>query len=74
MLNSEIISKSIISKFDSIGITAFAGGDETQTAKLVRLIVGEIIIAMKRDASVITTVTTVGTAVSQQGTGIGNVT
>lgn len=74
MLNADIISDSIISKFDTIGITSFTAGDETQTAKLVRLIVNEVIIALKRDASVITTVTTIGTAVSQHGTGIGNVT
>lgn len=74
MLNSDLISNSIISKFDSIGITAFAGGDSTQTAKLVKLIVEEIIISLKRDAAVVTTVTTFGTAASQKGTGIGNIT
>lgn len=73
MLNSSKISTRVISKLDSIGIRSTVGGRPSETAELVKLIVGEIVFALQQEAVVKTIVTTAGSPTNHTGTGSGKI-
>ena len=66
-LNSRIISDRVIRKLDGIGIQSRVGGDESETAELVRLIVGEVVRAIQQEG--IVTVDVNGTCSNSAGPG-----
>lgn len=77
MLSSKTIAQRIIGQLEDIGIKSKVGNENSHTAKLVEIIVREIITAIQTDAEVSTMVqvTTQGTPTMHTGTGsgVGNV-
>ena len=67
MLDDRKMANSIIAEFDKIGIDAKVGGDESQTALLVRAICKYIVLYIQADAKVVTNV--VGTSTCSTGGG-----
>jgi len=60
MLDPQKITNRINSKLNGIGINPQVNGEPSHTANLVSIIVNEIIMAIKTDAQVNTTVDTAG--------------
>jgi hypothetical protein len=52
------ISDKVIAQLESIGIDSKVNGDDSHTANMIKIIVREIVLALKRDAEVIVQVTT----------------
>lgn len=67
-LNANAISERVIRQLDDIGIDSRVGGRESETASLVRIIVGELVKALQREASVTTIVN--GTCSTPSGPGV----
>ena len=72
-LNEDKIADRIIRQLDGIGIDSKVDGDLSHTANLVKLIVSEVINAIRADAVVYTRVQTTGSANAHTGTGTGNI-
>lgn len=70
MLDDRKMANSIISEFDRIGIETKVGGEESQTALLVRAICKYVVLYIQADAQVFTDVAGVSTC----STGGGSVT
>ena len=66
-LSSIVISERIINRLDEIGIQSRVGGNESETAALVKLIVSEVVYAIQNEANVNTSVR--GTCTSPSGAG-----
>lgn len=73
MISHEKITQKIIRGLDGIGISSKVGGQDSHTANLVRLIVKEIVLAIKTDSVVNTVVKTSGTPTQHAGTGRGKI-
>lgn len=73
MLDSEKITQRVNRQLDRIGIDSKVNGEDSHTAELVRLIVREIVRAIKTDAVVKTFVNTAGTPTQHTGTGEGKI-
>ena len=66
-LDSRRISQRVINRLDDIGIMSRVGGNESETAQLVRLIINEIISAIHTDALVTGEVLTAGSPTVHKG-------
>lgn len=70
-LNPNAITKSIVAKFRDLGIDDKVGTQPSNTARLVEVIVEEIIRGITSTAEVTTIVNTAGTPTTHTGTGYG---
>lgn len=70
-LSADAIAQRVIDQLDQNGMRSKTGGKDSGTAVLVRLIVGEIVRALKQEAQVNTTVQTTGSPTNHTGVGKG---
>lgn len=73
MLDANAIARKIISKLDNIGIDSKVDGRDSQTADMIKIIVEEIISAIKTQGEVFVEVQTAGTPTLHTGKGNGKV-
>lgn len=73
MINASNISQKIISQLDKLGIDSKVDGKDSETANMIKVIVAEIISAIKIDGEVVVSVATTGTPTVHSGTGTGKV-
>lgn len=71
-LNANAITTSIVAKFRDLGIEDKVGTQPSNTARLVAVIVEEIIRGITSTAEVTTIVNTAGTPTNHTGTGYGS--
>jgi hypothetical protein len=73
-LNSSAIAKRIIDQLDGIGIRSKEQGQESETAKLIKVIIHELVFALQAEARIDTVVQTTGSPNSHTGFGRGGIT